>query len=110
MWEACGLGPGSMEAPVGGADVEVTGFHVAEPFCPELGQAVEALLRGLRAVLLDIHAGGELGGAGSLTEVIARAVVTRKKVKGPAGVLGVLDMEATTEVDIRAVLQDAGAE
>ena len=41
-----GSGPGSMGAHVGGADVEVTGFRVAEPSCPELVQAVEALLRG----------------------------------------------------------------
>ena len=46
-WEACGLGPGSMWAPVGGAEVEVTGFRVAEPSRTELVQAVEALLRGL---------------------------------------------------------------
>ena len=56
-WEACGLGPGSTGVPVGGAEVEVTGFRVAEPSCTELAQAVEALLRGLQAVLLDIHAG-----------------------------------------------------
>ena len=38
-------------------------------------------------------------------------MVTRKKVKGTNGVLGVLDIkEVTMEVDIRAVLEDAAAE
>ena len=59
---------------------------------------MEALLRGLQAVLLDIHACGELEGAGCLTEVIARAVVTRKKVEGTAGVLDI--EEVTMELDI----------
>ena len=74
--EACNFGPGGMRAPIGGARAEVTGLRVAGSRT-ELAQAVEPLLRGLQALLLDIHAGKELGGAGSLIEVIAWAVVTR---------------------------------
>ena len=69
---------------VGGAGFEVFGLRGSD-HCTDLAQAADDLLRGLQALLEDLHAGGEEGKAGAWTEVMDWASVSRTTVWGVQG-------------------------